>query len=117
MENCVIHAEIPQPSRVLDPAINISETDVNVWMLVDSPELRPSISWGYAPPRDRLFTTISFNGTTNFASRSFRCPSGRFTTLEFACRSSKEPCQVEFWQDLSNPPKGTAPCFGDKHVI
>jgi hypothetical protein len=106
MEHCVLRALISQQSEVLDPAVNITDSEVNVWMLADSPELRRTISWGQAPPRAQLFTTIRFNSTTDFSSPSFRCPSGEFTTLEFACSLDPGPCSVDFWQDLSSPSRG-----------
>jgi hypothetical protein len=99
MERCVLVASLPTPSPEFDPAIQFtSGSQLDLWILDGTAELLPSISWGLAPRRQQLFTTFAFGLNHTYTSEEFRCPSGSFVTMEFACSDGQKQCQIDFWQ-------------------
>ncbi|KAI0775093.1 hypothetical protein BD413DRAFT_472031 [Trametes elegans] len=109
MERCVLNMSLPSDTTAFDPAITVDEgCPVEVWMLENTPELAQDIAGplSAAPARHELLTTVPFPTSGSRQSRAFRCPSGTFTTVEFACALGGMPCRVDFWQDRKIKPVG-----------
>ena len=111
MEHCVLHVEVPRPADGFDPAVRItpSPSRLEVWTLAMDTEMSRYIpgSMNNAPPRRRLMTELEVSTTKPSQSDVFVCPSGQYTTLEFACPvHSGSPCNVDFWQRKSTEQRG-----------
>jgi hypothetical protein len=108
MEKCVLTIVVPQDTPSLIAAANVQHgSKLNVWMLDNALEIHPAISWGYAPERRSLLTSLEVTDGT-FTSAPFRCASTSFTTLELECADRTTKCLVDFWQDRQKPYAGEA---------
>ncbi|KAG6919946.1 hypothetical protein DXG01_013295 [Tephrocybe rancida] len=105
MEHCNLVVKVPMPSDFLDPALQIvNPSTIDVWLLDYTDELTPYTIWKNAPRRKELFATLTLSVEGEATSSEFRCPSGSFSTFEFACSGSyNKPCFVDFWQSKEAP--------------
>ncbi|KAI0815994.1 hypothetical protein BC628DRAFT_1334874, partial [Trametes gibbosa] len=105
MENCVVHLSLPVETDTFQPNTSLAKTSaVDIWVLEDSEELAQDIrgtAVARAPRRQSLLrlATLPFSASGSHQSPAFRCPSGKYTTLEIACSNASSECHVDFWQD------------------
>ena len=119
MEHCVLHFEIPQGGRHLEPDIRLvpDPSEVDVWVLDMETEMSRHIrgSMDYAPARKHLLTTLRMSMTGQSQSEMFECRSGMYTTVELACSTGERGCDVDFWQSKRAKPIGGELCRHTLH--
>lgn len=111
MESCILNISLPVETARFHPDINLTPTSViSVWSLEDTGEwaqdIRGRAARTRAPARRTLVATLPFPTSGSQQSKSFRCPSGAFTTLELVCSRTASTCSVDFWQDRRAKPAG-----------
>ncbi|KAF5360897.1 hypothetical protein D9756_004518 [Leucocoprinus leucothites] len=104
MEKCSLNAIVP---RYTAEGKDSGGSSVDVWLIDFPMEISRQIynSWPSAPKRSRLLASFNFTSSSN-SVYEFDCRSNEFTTLEFSCSSSINPCHLDFWQDKRRFPIG-----------
>ncbi|KAH9847673.1 hypothetical protein C2E23DRAFT_889780 [Lenzites betulinus] len=110
MESCVVNLSLPVETEKFQPDIDLVEHSmIDIWALEDTEELAQDIRGALlarAPRRRTLLATLPFPASGSRQSPEFRCPSGKFTTIELACSNVNAACLVEFWQSRRVKPVG-----------